>query len=284
MVKDQNVSISIIIPTFNAEKTLKNCLDSIVKQEVNDIEAWIIDGNSTDETLKIVQDYSALYPFIKFISEQDKGIYDAMNKGIKLCTGDWIYFIGSDDTLYEKDVLAKIKIHASESKNLIVYGNVIFRGENKWNLDNVVFNGEYTLEKMLVTNICHQSIFYHKTIFEKYGNYDLKYISSADQDFNLKCYANTNFDYIDIIIANFFVGGFSTVVEDVIFNQHRGALFLKYFGKRIFNKSFSSVRLYLKRAAFSNASQLSIIKRIYCLIAYIKLKTMAVITNIIRTL
>lgn len=279
MVQKSELSISIIIPTFNAQKTLKNCLDSIVEQNTDGLEVWIIDADSTDETLKIVEDYQSKCPFIKSKSEPDKGIYDAMNRGIEFCTGEWIYFLGSDDTLFDRNVLSKIKIHASKTASLVIYGNVMMRGQNQWNLDNVVFNGEYNLEKMLITNMCHQSIFYHKTIFEKYGNYDLNYISSADQDFNLRCYANTTFDYIDLIIANFFVGGFSTLTEDAKFNKDRGAILLKYFGKRIFNKSFSKVRLYIQKAAFSKISSLSLIDRAYCGLAYFKLKMMSVINK-----
>ncbi|RZJ52713.1 MAG: glycosyltransferase [Flavobacterium sp.] len=276
MDKASTVSISIIIPTYNAQKTLRDCLESIIKQDTTGFEVWIIDAESTDETISIVEEYKLNHPFIHYISEGDDGIYDAMNKGILKCNGDWIYFLGSDDILYNNSVLSKIKTHAKQTSSLIIYGNVIMRGKNQWNLDNVVFNGEYNLEKMLMTNMCHQSIFYHKTIFHKFGNYNLDYISSADQDFNLRCYANTTFEYLDIIIANFFVGGHSTLVEDIKFNQDRGALWLRYFGKRIFNKSFLSARLYIQKAAFSLSSPLNLIERFYCLIAYLKLKIQSI--------
>ncbi|RZK60372.1 MAG: glycosyltransferase [Pedobacter sp.] len=271
-----NPFFSIIVPTYNSCELIDRCINSILEQACSDYEIWFIDGGSTDGTIEKINHSRVKNPNIQYISEPDKGIYDAMNKGIKLSRGEWIYFLGSDDTFYNDTVLSKVKETAEKSSSLIIYGNVIMRGKNQWNLDNVVFNGEYNLEKMLKTNMCHQSIFYNKVIFEKYGTYNLEYISSADQDFNLRCYANTTFEYLDIIVANFFVGGHSTLVEDIKFNQDRGALWLRYFGKRIFNKSFLSVRLYIQKAALSLSSPLNLIERSLCLIAYLKLKIQSI--------
>lgn len=273
----EQITFSIIIPTYNVEKTIENCLKSILNQKYKNYEVLIMDGLSQDQTLNIINSF--VDEKIKISCAPDNGIYDAMNKGIAKAKGKWLYFLGGDDTLYDNNVLSKINTHAEKSSSLIIYGNVIMRGQNQWNLNNVVFNGEYNLEKMLITNMCHQSIFYHRMIFEKYGNYDLKYISSADQEFNLRCYANTKFDYIDIVIANFFVGGYSTFMEDIKFNQDRGAILLKYFKNRIFNTSFLKIRLYIQQAAFSKTSPLSIIDRCYCALAYFKLKCQAIILH-----
>lgn len=269
--------ISIIIPTYNAQKTLQRCLKSIVIQSLKDIEVLIIDGGSTDTTIEIIKEFESNYNCIKFISESDNGIYDAMNKGIKLANGDWLYFLGSDDTLFDSSVLSKIDECINKSNSKVIYGNVLMRGKNQWNLDNTVFNGKCDLEKMIQTNICHQAIFYHKSIFVNYGNYDLKYISSADQDFNLRCYSKTPFEYLNIIVANFFVGGHSSIVDDVKFNQDRGALLYWYFRSNIFTKSFINSRLYIQRAAFSRHSPLSILERAYCVIAYLYLKASSVV-------
>jgi glycosyltransferase involved in cell wall biosynthesis len=266
---------SIIIPTYNSAVTLKSCLESIVNQDYLNVEVYIIDGLSTDETLQIIDQYKSNYNFIKFISEADKGIYDAMNKGISLCTGEWLYFLGSDDTLYSETVLSDIAERISTCDAKVIYGNVMMRGTNQWNLDNVIFNGEYDLPKMILDNICHQAIFYNRIVFNKYGNYNLKYITAADYDFNLRCYASTSFVYVNVIIANFFVGGQSTNVPDYEIQKDRGALLLKYYGKRIFNKSFLSCRLYIQRAALAYDSPLRLWERIFCLLAYLKLKTNA---------
>ncbi|GAA3975381.1 glycosyltransferase family 2 protein [Mucilaginibacter dorajii] len=271
--------ISIIIPTFNSARTLNACLQSITEQDYDNFEVWIIDALSTDETLALIKSYVAKFPFVNFISEADKGIYDAMNKGIDLCNGNWLYFLGSDDTFHNNKVLSAIALKIMETKADVVYGNVIMRGKNKWNLDNVIFDGEYNLEKFIDRNICHQAIFYKKSVVEKIGYYNLKYVTNADFDYNLRCYARFTFTFIDLVIANFFVGGQSSNVEDYVFKADRGALLMKYFGRRIFNKSFIGTRLYLQQAAFSKASPLNILERTYCLAAYLKQKAYAVLTN-----
>ena len=273
-----NPKFSIIIPTYNAAGTLAHCLDSVVNQDYANIEIWLMDGLSTDETLHIARGYQSKYPNLNIVSEKDAGIYDAMNKGIKRCAGQWIYFLGADDTLYNDNVITSVANVSETTAAGVIYGNVKMRGQNQWNLDNVIFNGEYNLEKLLDLTINHQAMFYNKAVFEKCGFYDLKYKTNADYDFNLRCYAATAFQYVNIIIANFFVGGQSTNFPDNEFHKDRGALFLKYFGKNIFGKEFINSRLYLQRAALSANSPLNIWKRAICLIAYTKLKLQSALT------
>ncbi|WP_184544968.1 glycosyltransferase family 2 protein [Mucilaginibacter sp. FT3.2] len=270
-------TFSIIIPIYNAADTIANCLDSIISQHYTDFEVWLIDAVSTDETITIVKEYQSQYPYFNIISEKDKGIYDAMNKGINVCNGEWLYFLGSDDTLYDNCVLTAITDKIRGCDDRVIYGNVIMRGENQWNLNNVIFNGEYDLEKLLDHTINHQAIFYNKAVFEKCGLYDLKYKTNADYDLNLRCYALTTFRYVNIIVANFFVGGQSTNFPDTEFHKDRGALFFKYFGKKIFSKSFINSRLYLQQAALSARSPLNIWKRGICLLAYTKLKFQSIL-------
>jgi glycosyltransferase involved in cell wall biosynthesis len=100
--------ISIIIPTYNAGKTLRTCIDSVVSQNYRQKEIWIVDNQSDDGTISIINEYAALYTYIKYISGEDRGTYDAMNKGIGVAKGRWLYFLGSDDTLYDENVLSAI--------------------------------------------------------------------------------------------------------------------------------------------------------------------------------
>ncbi|PTR01283.1 glycosyltransferase involved in cell wall biosynthesis [Mucilaginibacter yixingensis] len=264
--------ISVIIPVFNAKAVIKNCLQSIISQTYKSFDVWFIDGASNDGTLDIIQAYIKEYDYIHLVSEPDHGIYDAMNKGIALSKGNWRYFLGSDDTFFNDHALANIALNIESTNAEVVYGNVIMRGKNQWNLDNVVFDGLYTLEKLIDRNICHQAIFYKDTVFQKNGNFDLTYPTSADFDFNMRCYANATFEYADVIVANFFVGGQSTQHNDERFHQHRGALMMKYFGRRIFTRPFINSRLYLQRAALSKNSPLNLWQRMYCLLACVKLK------------
>jgi glycosyltransferase involved in cell wall biosynthesis len=93
--------LSIITPTYNAADTLQACLESVAQQNYPHLEHWIIDGLSKDSTMEIVRDYAQRHSHIKYISESDKGIFDAMNKGIDLATGEFLLFLGADDMLIE---------------------------------------------------------------------------------------------------------------------------------------------------------------------------------------
>ena len=112
---------SIIIPTFNSACHIKSCLNSIVCQNYLDWEVLIMDGVSKDDTVKIAESYSDSR--IHVYSEPDKGIYDAMNKGIKKAQGEWLYFLGSDDWLVDNEVLANVSNQLSHDLD-VFYGDV----------------------------------------------------------------------------------------------------------------------------------------------------------------
>ncbi|MBU0647222.1 glycosyltransferase, partial [Patescibacteria group bacterium] len=101
------MKISIITPCFNSARTIRQTIESIINQTYKDVEYIIIDNCSTDETFDIINEYQAKFHFT-FLSEPDKGLYDAMNKGIKLATGDIIGILNSDDFYYNNDVLLEV--------------------------------------------------------------------------------------------------------------------------------------------------------------------------------
>jgi glycosyltransferase involved in cell wall biosynthesis len=149
--------ISIIIPTYNAGETLRQCLESIVVQDYERFEVLIMDGLSTDETINIVNSYSKKFPSIKCFSQNDDGIYDAMNKGVMMAEGEWVYFLGSDDTLYSDRTLTEVVLQFGEEE--VIYGDVYssrFNGR---------YDGEFDVKKIREKNICHQSIFFKKKLF-----------------------------------------------------------------------------------------------------------------------
>lgn len=192
---------SIIIAVFNGGKTLSKALDSIANQTYKNIEVVIIDGGSTDDTLLIARQYHQ----VKYcVSEPDEGIYDAMNKGIQAAKGDWIYFLGSDDYLYENTVLEKVANFAQGCSCEMMYGNVL--------LNNKVYDGYFDHAKILRTNISHQAIFYKASVLEKLGLYNLKYKTHADWDLNIRCFFDDSIraKYIDIVVAYFAIGGASS--------------------------------------------------------------------------
>jgi len=169
-----NPLISIIIPVFNAEEFLQRALNSILSQKYKNIELIVIDGGSTDDTLNIISRIENV--IIKWVSESDKGIYDAMNKGVKMAQGDWIYFLGTDDILV--NCLDKVTGFLRSPKH-IYYGDVYLPGKNK------VYSGRFKWHTLVSKNINHQSIFYPRQVFDLY-QYDLKYPVLADYELNLR--------------------------------------------------------------------------------------------------
>jgi glycosyltransferase involved in cell wall biosynthesis len=155
-------------------------------------------------------------------SEKDNGIYDAMNKGIKLAKGEWIYFLGSDDELYNPGVLQQVASFISGTKADVVYGNVLVDGNAGWAADGDIYDGSFDIKKLLLKNICHQSIFYRKQFIVEHNiSFDQNYPVCADWDFNVKCWAQGRFEFIPQVIARFNAGGASTkeVIDDEFGNE-----------------------------------------------------------------
>lgn len=206
--------ISIIIPTYNAERTIKKALQSIIGQTYQQYEVLIIDGGSQDRTLAHVRSFRNKR--VKICSGPDKGVYDAMNKGIDLATGEWLYFLGSDDELRDNDVLSNIATELQKDDADFVYGDAWFLKSQGKHI------GEVDRKKLMTqTNICHQAIFYKKDLFKQLGKYNLAFKIWADWDFNIRCFSHPNvkIKYIDLIVANYndFDGLSARLVVDDVF-------------------------------------------------------------------
>lgn len=198
-----NPKISVIIVVYNAADTIETAINSVFEQTYKNAEVIVIDGGSLDGTLEILKKYKAAD--FKWISEPDEGIYDAMNKGIKYSSGEWIYFLGADDKLYSNRILEDIFKESDLNDAGFLYGNV------KRGTHTKLYDGEFDYEKLLKKNISHQAVFYKKDIFLRTGNYNLGYRTHADWDVNLRCFENqaVKIKYLDKIIAYFATGGAS---------------------------------------------------------------------------
>lgn len=235
-----NLFFSIIIPTYNAEATLGAALESITTQNFRDYEVIIVDGVSKDGTADIVDRYAANNPAIRWVSEKDKGIYDAMNKGIGLARGEWLYFLGSDDILLDDQVLTNVHRAAESTDARMVYGNVLVKGSIIWAGDGKIYDGEFDREKIARSNISHQAIFYHKSVFPAVGNYNIAYSTCADWDLNLRCFARLKTQYVPLTIARFLVGGQSTNTQLDQFMQRDAVIRLKeYYHVGYFNRLYA---------------------------------------------
>lgn len=210
-------TLSVIIPTFNSEATIARALNSLLCQTFQDFEICIIDGNSSDETLEKVSDFHAHFKNMRIISEPDQGIYDAMNKGIDIAAGDWLYFLGSDDRVFDESVFAEIFNTRIPKDCGMIYGSVYIDGDASWAQGKQIYDGPFDTQKILLKNICHQAIFYRKSLFQKFGKYKTQYPVCADWELNLRFFLKANPIYLDRVIARFQGGGCSSqVINDPI--------------------------------------------------------------------
>lgn len=218
------VVISIIMPAYNAASYIEAALDSIVAQTYERYEVIIIDSLSTDRTSAIVKEKQQNSPRIHFISEKDKGIYDAMNKGTGRARGEWIYFMGSDDRIANKDVFKTISTHLTRDRDL-VYGDVV------WVPDQLKEEGVCEARHLVDRNINHQRIFYRKSLFDQLGSYDLQYNIAADHELNIRffCHQQSCKQYVPLTIAYYHAGGFSANRVDKVFWNNWKTIFKQNF-------------------------------------------------------
>jgi len=207
------MKISIITATFNSSRFIESCIKSILKQNYKKFEIIIIDGLSTDSTIKKIKTLLDKHNNIKFFSEKDLGIYHALNKGIEKANGDIIGFVHSDDLLYNKNVLSNI-IDVFKNSNIDgVYGDLKY--VEKQNTNKVI---RYWKSKDFKPNLInkgwtppHPTLYLRKKVYEKHGLFDLNYKISSDYDFMTKIFMDNtfNFKYIPKVITKMRVGGIS---------------------------------------------------------------------------
>ena len=211
-----NPKVSIIIATFNSEKTIHLALNSVINQTFTNWECIIIDGLSTDNTINIVTEFEKSNPNIWHISEKDNGIYDAMNKGVANAKGEWIYVLGSDDELIPNGIELLIKY--SDGYDLI-YGNFI----------GIYPSGKtYTgislpLSKMpKVMPASHQAMIMKKDLIVSCGGFDLTFRSRADNNLVVKAFMRGyKFKRINEFISKVRLDGYSSKRWDTINQIHR---------------------------------------------------------------
>ena len=218
-IDNTKVLVSIIIVTYNAEKYVQQCIDSITAQRFQNFELIIFDGASNDRTINIIRENENYITYWQ--SEPDNGIYEAMNNALKRASGDWFYFLGIDDKLLPtfSDLAEKLS-----QKNTIYTGNCITD-------KNEILDGNFSAYRLTKMNISHQAIFYPKAVFKKY-HYQLQYSVYADYVLNLQCWGDNYFSkkYFPISIAIYHTGGFSSFIEDELFKKDKAILIKKYLG------------------------------------------------------
>lgn len=176
--------LTVVIPTRDAGAHIDACLASLAAQTARDFEVCIVDAQSADDTLERASDRARRAGLaLSVCSEPDAGVYDAMNKGIARSRSEWVYFLGADDVLHDSRVLGDVGQRLAARDADIVYGDVIEKGSG------ARYGGEFTLDRLLFQeNLCHQAVFYRRSLFERLGGYSARYPIWADWDFNIRCF------------------------------------------------------------------------------------------------
>jgi glycosyltransferase involved in cell wall biosynthesis len=206
--------LTVITATYNSEKTIKDTIESVLKQNYSKIEYVIIDGNSKDSTLEIVKSYEKKFKAkgisYKWISEKDSGIYDALNKGIENSSGEWISFLGSDDyyldgalDLYGEEIIRRPDYD-------FIYSKVqIFQGNKNLKLIDREWSWKIFKRKM---DLAHVGAFHNRDYFKKFGLFSTSYKIAGDYELLLRPLSKLKAFQIKIITAKMNYGGIS--------NQH----------------------------------------------------------------
>ncbi|MET0573660.1 MAG: glycosyltransferase family 2 protein [Pedobacter agri] len=204
--------ISIITVVYNAEQYIEDCIESIICQTHQDIEYIIIDGGSTDGTLQVVRKYNQYITHL--VSEKDNGLYDAINKGIKLATGDVVGTLNADDVLVSKNIIAAVAAVFSRDSGLeAVYGDLNYVSAN--NANKVIRS--WKSRQADANDIAngwmpaHPTLYIKKELFEKYGYYALDFDTAADYDLILRYFYINKLkaQYIPVLMVNMRLGGVS---------------------------------------------------------------------------
>lgn len=207
--------VSIITVSFNSEKYIAETIESVLKQEYTNIEYVIIDGGSNDNTLAIIKKYEPQFKGrMKWISEPDKGIYDAMNKGISKSSGSIIGLLNSDDYLTKDSIRKVVNIYnTNNDKEYFVISGLMSRVDLNGNTIYVKKHHSYQKFSQLIkqaTPISHPALFVPKVVYEKYGYFDTSLKILADYEFILRIfYSGVDFILADEVITHFREGGIS---------------------------------------------------------------------------
>ncbi|MBC8035416.1 MAG: glycosyltransferase [Chitinophagaceae bacterium] len=241
--------LTIITPTFNAASTIVRCMENVQQQTFKDFIHLIVDGVSSDETLSLIANFQGRNENIEVMSGKDKGVYDAMNKGIKVARSSWLFFLGSDDYFYTNTVLNDIAPLLQKRNSGILYGDVYYKKYGR------IYDGYFDMEKILKRNICHQAVFYHSSVFETLGYYSLKYKTESDYHFHLRCWLKGEFEivYFPLVVAYYSEGGIS--------DHSRDRALVEDYPDIVLDAVLTSKRTFLEKVNLSSKVYRKIVQR-----------------------
>jgi glycosyltransferase involved in cell wall biosynthesis len=202
----QTTFFSIVTVCKNPGISLIETLQSLKMQTYGEFELIVVDGGSADGTVQFLQGS----PLVKkYVSEPDKGIYDAMNKGITLASGKYIYFLNCGDSFHAANVLENVASECNRTDADFIYGNTCLI-DSKNNTSSLKDHAGVDKFYLFHKPINHQAIFAKKTLFEKVGVFDLGYKVKADHEWIMRCFVSgCRFQYVPIVVSNYVLYGFA---------------------------------------------------------------------------
>lgn len=214
--------VTIITVVLNNYQGLRKTINSVLSQSYKNVEYIIIDGGSTDETKNLLIEYKEKINFT--LSEPDNGIYDAMNKGIKHSSGEWINFMNAGDVFFNDDTIKSV-VENIDSNYDLVYGHAnLVRKNGSMDLQKASDNLDKIWKRM---QFCHNSLFAKSTCLKEHM-FNTSYSIAADCEFVVWCFKNNKtFKYINLIICNYQTGGISETSK-VLRLLDRWHILLKY--------------------------------------------------------
>ena len=216
------MKVSIITVCLNSEKTIEDCIDSVVSQDYENIEYIIIDGLSNDKTVNIIEKYKNNID--KFISESDNGIYDAFNKGIKVANGELIGILNSDDIFMTNTIISELVNKIIEDKADSIYADLVFVNQHDTNkIMRQWKSGPYSKNNFIYGWMPpNPTFFVKKKIFDKYGFYNLTFGSAADYEILIRFMYRFGISstYFPKIVTKMRLGGVSTYSFSNRFKAH----------------------------------------------------------------
>lgn len=203
--------ISVVVPTWNSAAVVERALQSLADQTFRGFEVIVSDGASTDETVAIAERFSTLVPRLRIDSRPDAGIYDAVNQAVQHSRGVWFLVLGSDDCLHAPQTLAEVAVHLQRAGDAhLVYGDVRMMAANTWGVPvDGRYIGRLSMRKFLESNMCQQSVFYRRELFDRLGGFDQRYRVCADWAFNLRAEFLKPSCWIDVVVADYAATGLS---------------------------------------------------------------------------
>jgi len=218
---------SIITINYNDQLGLQKTIESVISQTYTGIEFIVVDGDSSDGSKGIIDQYSS--QINKWVSEKDKGIYHAMNKGIKMATGDYLLFLNSGDSLIDLEVVTAVSNSMTDNKDLY-YGDIYFKREDKTTKET--FPENLTFDFFYYNNLSHQATFIKRTLFDDLFLYNESYKIAADWEFFIYaiCKANASYRHLPIYITLYDGTGISSNEKNKeIITKEREMTIDKYF-------------------------------------------------------